>query len=249
MMRSPTALSAIVAFVTLALWQTICTIAKVPEYLVPTPSRILATVVNNLPYLSQHLAVTAFEAIAGFMLAAAFGLGCASVLARYESLERISLPYLVTLQAIPIVAMAPLFILWFGAGYTSKIAMAMTLCFFPTVLNTIRGLRAISREQTELFQMHGASDWQIFVKLRLPTAVRHIFSGLRVSAGIAMIAAVVAEYAGANSGIGYVIMQSTYRLDTPLLFAAILTSCAASLALFGTVGFFESRFFAKYLIQ
>ncbi|MGH8497548.1 MAG: ABC transporter permease, partial [Methylococcales bacterium] len=129
------------------------------------------------------------------------------------------LPYFIASQAVPIVAVAPLFILWLGNGITSKVGMAALICFFPVTVNSSRGLRSVSQEHVDLFRINAASAAQIFWKLRLPASLGYVMTGLRVSAALAMIGAIVAEYAGANQGIGYVIMQATYRLDTPLLFA------------------------------
>jgi len=142
------------------------------------------------------------------------------------------LPYAIATQAVPIVATAPLLILWLGAGMASKVAMAMLICFFPMVVSSTRGLRAVSGEQLALMTVFGATRWQTFWKLRLPTSLAYVLSGMRVSAALAMIGAIVAEYAGADRGLRYVIMQSTYRLDTPLLFAGILVSALGGWLLF-----------------
>jgi NitT/TauT family transport system permease protein len=228
------------------LWEVICRAFAVPKYLVPTPSVIVREMGTDSAYLLSHLGSTFIEAALGLLLAASVGFALGCLFVRFNTMEKMTLPYFVASQAIPIVAVAPLFILWFGNGTQSKVAMAALICFFPIIVSTSRGLRSISREQLDLFRMHAASEWHIFSKLRLPAASSQIFTGLRVSSALAMIGAIVAEYSGADRGIGYVIMQSTYRLDTPLLFAAIICSALAGLAMFATVVLIEKIFFKRY---
>jgi NitT/TauT family transport system permease protein len=151
------------------------------------------------------------------------------------------------MQAIPVVAVAPVLSLWFGVGVVSKIAMAALLCWFPMVVNAIRGFEATTTEQKLLFTIYGTSRTQLFFKLQLPQSVRFLLSGARTSAGLAMIGAIVAEYTGANAGLGYVITQSTYRLDTPELFAAILLAALAGLTLSWALGVVERSFLQRYL--
>jgi NitT/TauT family transport system permease protein len=128
----------------------------------------------------------------------------------------------------------------------SKVAMAALICFFPMVVNSTRGLRAASNEQLALMRVFGATVWQTFWKLRLPTSLVYVLSGMRVSAALAMIGAIVAEYAGADRGLGYVITQATYRLDTPRLFAGILYSALGGWLLFLAVAFVERVALARY---
>lgn len=228
-------------------WQTIVTALGIPSYLVPTPSEIFAVFVASPMYFVSHASTTLMEAALGLLAATVVGGILGLGFAFCPPLERLALPHLVALQAVPIVAIAPLLVLWFGNGLQSKVVMAAILCFFPVAVNTARGLKSVSRGEIRLFHCFGATRWQTLWKLRVPRAVGSVMSGVRVAASLATIGAIVAEYAGANRGIGYVITQATYRLDTPVLFCAILCAMLGGLALFGVVVGIERSLLWRYL--
>lgn len=223
----------------LLMWELLARVLSVPEYLTPRPSQILLLVYIDYGYFCFNGIITLVEAVSGlliafflsFMLACCFGL--------FTKVEKLVLPYAIAAQATPIVAIAPLLILWLGSGLASKVAMAAIICFFPMLITISRGLRATLDEQQRLFVVYGASRWQVLRKLRIPTSVPYVFAGLRVSAALSMIGAIVAEYAGANNGLGYVIMQSTYRVDTARLFGGVLFSIIGSLLLFSVIVWLE----------
>lgn len=220
------------ALVLLLMWQLVVSAFRVPEYLFPSPLRIGRELIADRAYLLIHGTITIFEALGGLGIAVAGGFVLGTVFAMSSSLERMVLPYAVATQSVPIVATAPLLILWLGPGTTSKIVMAALICFFPMVVSTSRGLRAPGPEQLALMRVFGATSWEVFWKLRLPTSLKYVMVGMQTSAALAMIGAIVAEYAGADRGLGYVIMQATYRLDTPLLFAGIFVATFGGLVLF-----------------
>jgi NitT/TauT family transport system permease protein len=232
-------------FVLLA-WSAATSFFKTPTYLLPTPKLILQTVVRDGRYFIDHSLTTLTEAILGFLLAVAAGFLLGTIFALFNPLERMILPYAIASQAVPIVAVAPLFIIWLGNSLTSKVAMAALLCFFPMVVNTTKGLRSIGDQQLALMRIYNASRWQIFWKLRFPSSLAYILAGMKISAALAMIGAIVAEYAGADRGIGYVIMQATYRLDTVQLFAGIFYSALGGLLIFSGVLLVERFFLARY---
>jgi NitT/TauT family transport system permease protein len=227
-------------------WEALCRLLHLPEYLVPAPSNLAARLWSDAGYLLGHVATTFAEAVLGLALAAAVGFSFGVLFAHSRVAERAILPYFVAYQAVPIIAVAPLFILWFGNGLGSKVAMAGVLCFFPITVSTSRGLASVSSDQLDLFRIHAATRWQIFAHLRLPTSVPYLMTGIRVSTSLAMIGAIVAEYAGADRGIGYVIMQSSYRLDTPLLFCAIGFAALGGVLLYGAVRTVESVFLDRF---
>jgi NitT/TauT family transport system permease protein len=185
--------------------------------------------------LVRDALITFLEAMVGFIVgvSSAFALGAAFVHSRI--LERSIAPYFVALQAVPIVATAPLLIIWFGNGLLSKVIMAAMICFFPMVINTTVGLKDIPEDALDLMRMLSASRRQIFLKLRLPASLPFIFSGLKISATLSVIGAVVAELAGATQGIGFQIMVSSYRTDTPMLFAAVLFSALTGILFYYAV--------------
>lgn len=210
----------------LTFWEGIVRIFELPMYLVPSPLVVLAVIRDHYPSLLFDAGITLSEAALGFLAGsvAAFALGAAFV--HSHLLERGLGPYFVALQAVPIVATAPLLIIWFGNGLLSKLIMAALICFFPMVVTSAAGLRSVSAEALDLMQILGASKSQVFLKLRIPASLPFLFSGLRISAVLSVIGAIVAELAGASHGIGFRILMASYRTDTPMLFAAIAFSAA-----------------------
>jgi NitT/TauT family transport system permease protein len=226
------ALPALFALSAILLWSLAVRVFSIPQYLIPSPGDIWRTMFGTGGYYFSHVLVTLIEAVIGFALAVLIGFATGTLFAMFGWLEQMLLPYAIASQAIPIVAVAPLLVLWLGSGVASKVAMATLLCFFPMVVNTTKGLRAVGPEQLALFRVYNASSLQVFWKLRVPSSLPFVASGMRISAALSMIGAIVAEYAGADRGIGYVIMQATYRVDTAQLFAAILYAALGGLLIF-----------------
>ena len=234
------------ALMILLSWSVATAFFRIPEYLLPAPGRILQVMTRDSAYFANHSITTLIEAVLGFLVAVVAGFLIGTTFAIFGYIERMILPYAIASQAIPIVAIAPLFILWLGNSLASKVAMAAVLCFFPMVVNTTRGLRSVGDQQLALMRVYNATRWQIFWKLRFPSSLAFILSGMRISAALAMIGAIVAEYAGADRGIGYVIMQATYRLDTVQLFAGNFYSALGGLLIFGGVLMVEYLFLPRY---
>lgn len=230
----------------LTVWSILHPVLAIPEYLVPTPYRVWQVIALRPSYIAIHALTTFTEALVGLVIASAAGLLLGSLFALFNLLERMLLPFAIASQTVPIVAVAPLIVLWFGSGVSSKVAMAGLICFFPMVVNTSKGLRSAGAEQIALMQIYNASRTQIFLKVRFPSSLPYVLSGLRVSAALAMIGAIVAEYAGADRGLGYVIIQSTYRLDTPELFAAILCAAMGGWVLYFLVVATERTLFRRF---
>lgn len=206
-----------------------------PRYLFPHPKDILQEFVDRPQYLWRHFIVTLREAMVGFLLAFGIAFGLSIILALFDSVEKFVVPYVIAVQAVPIVAIAPLLVLWLGPDVESKVAMAAIICFPPMAINFSRGIRAASVEHLRLFAVYQTGRWRLFWKLKLPSGLAFYLSGMRVSAALAMIGAIVAEYAGASAGLGYTIMQASYRLDTPLLFASVICSAAGGWLMFGVI--------------
>lgn len=138
--------------------------------------------------------------------------------------------------------MAPLLVLWFGTGLFSKIVAAALVCFFPILVNTVKGLGSVNNDALDLFKSYSATKWQIFTKLRLPNSLPYIFSALKISTGLAVVGAVVGEFVGASKGIGYVILVSSYHLETTTMFAAIIMSALAGVLFFWLISVLEKKF-------
>ncbi len=202
----------------LFIWEGWVRIFNTPAYLLPAPSAILATVNGSL---FVHLGVTAIEALAGFLIGSVVAFLSALAFVRSPLLERGLFPIAISIKTTPLVAIAPLLVLWMGTGWWSKITAAALICFFPVLVNTVKGLKAAEREYFELFDSFGASYRQTLLQLRLPFSLPYLFSALKISSSLAIVGAVVGEFVGATHGLGYLIMVSSSHLDTDILFSAI----------------------------
>jgi NitT/TauT family transport system permease protein len=217
----------------LCAWEAAVRFLNVPEYLLPAPTAILATVDESL---ALQLAVTFSEALMGFVIASVLASAAALLFVRFRTLEKGFFPIAIALKTTPLVALAPLLVLWQGTGLWSKVTAASLICFFPVLVNTVKGLKAADAEYFELFKSLGASRPQEFGKLRIPFCLPYLFSALKISSSLAVVGAIVGEFVGATQGLGYLIMISSAHIETPTLFSAIFASAAAGLVLFYAIG-------------
>lgn len=230
-------------FLSIALlaWEFLVRAVEVPAYLLPAPSNILSTMLTEGASLIRHTAITMLEAVLGFLLANVLGFVLAVMFAHSKTIERAIIPYAIALKTTPIIAMAPLLVLWFGTGLASKIIAAALICFFPILVNATKGLRSIEKEAMDLFESLSATRWQVFSLLRFPTSLPYIFSALKISTSLSVVGAIVGEFVGANVGLGYIILVSSYHLETPMMFAAIVSSAVGGVLFFGLVSMLERR--------
>lgn len=219
--------------VLLGLWEMTCRVFGIAEYVVPAPSDIGHQLVINGSRVLWHTGITVVGAAAGFLIANALSFGTAIFFTYAPVVERNTYPYLVALKSVPIVAVAPLITLWMGDGFGSKVAMAALITFFPMVVNATLGLQSADRRALDLMKVLGATNRQIFIKLRIPAALPYIASALKISAPLAVVGAIVAEIAGSSSGIGYLILVAAYKVETPLMFACVLAAALSGLLFFG----------------
>jgi NitT/TauT family transport system permease protein len=222
----------------LAAWQGLVVFADIPEYLLPSPTAILADVDRTL---AVQLGVTFLEAAIGFLIASALAFVCAVLFVRFQTLEEGLFPIAIAIKTTPIVAIAPLLVIWLGTGWWSKIVAVILICFFPVLVNTVKGLKAADAEYRELFQTLGASGAQEFRKLRIPYCLPYLFSALKISSSLAIVGAIVGEFVGATQGLGYLIMVSSAHLETATLFAAIGAAALAGITMFYIIGAIEHR--------
>lgn len=227
--------------IVLGTWELVVRSANIPVYLVPAPSTILITVVTNGASLIRHAGFTMLEALLGFLLANILGFGLAIVFVHSKIAERAIIPYAIALKTTPIIAMAPLLVLWCGTGLVSKVVAAALVCFFPILVNATKGLRNIEDTSLDLFKSLSASRWQVFRLLRLPGSLPYLFSALKISTSLSIVGAIVGEFVGANAGLGYVILVSSYHLETPMMFAAIFIAAIGGILLFSVVSLLERR--------
>jgi NitT/TauT family transport system permease protein len=217
----------------LSAWEAAVKLLDVPEYLLPAPTVILETVDRSL---FVQLAVTFSEALAGFAIASTLAFGVAIAFVRFQTLERGFFPIAIALKTTPLVALAPLLVLWQGTGWWSKVTAAALICFFPVLVNTVKGLKAADAEYFELFRSFGATGQQELRKLRIPFCLPYLFSALKISSSLAVVGAIVGEFVGATKGLGYLIMISSAHIETPTLFSAIFASASAGIVLFYAIG-------------
>ena len=212
----------------------------VQPFLLPGPLRVAAAIGANLPKLLNAVALTATGAIAGFLLSCAVGISVALLFSQSRIIERSLFPYAIFLQTVPIVAVAPLVILWIGHGLQGVVAVSFIISLFPIIANATTGLTAVRPDLVDLFALNNASRWQTLFKLRLPNAVPNILTGARVSSGLSVIGAIVGEffagYGTEDFGLGYLIILANGQAKTDLLFASILFSTLLGLGIFTAVG-------------
>lgn len=208
----------------IGLWEGFIRWAEVPIYVVPPPSAIWRSLLQGLGsglFLSNAF-VTLSEAMLGFLGAAIAGLVLGSAIAQSRFVERTLYPYLIAIQTTPKVAIAPLFIIWFGFGITSKVIMAGLVAFFPILVNVITGLRSTDVQRIELMQSLRATRWQTFRMVKLPSALPVIFAGLHIAVIFSILGAIVGEFVGSRQGLGNLILQMNFNLDTAGVFAALV---------------------------
>jgi NitT/TauT family transport system permease protein len=229
------ALPILVLALGLLIWEAIVWINKIPPYVLPGPRLILRTLIDDWELLSQSLVVTLATTVEGFLLAAFGGVGLAVLFNQSRLLEYSLYPYAVILQVTPIVAIAPLLLIYLPQPL-AVLACAWIVAFFPVLANTTLGLHSVDRNLADLFTLYGASRRQLLWYLKLPSALPYIIGGLRIAGGLSLIGAVVAEIAagsaGAGSGLAYRIAESGYRLNIPRMFAALLLLSVAGIAIF-----------------
>jgi NitT/TauT family transport system permease protein len=214
-------------------------LGNVPSYILPRPSLVGLTIVGNADLLARHAWVTIVEATLGFVVGNLIGILLAVVFLYSRHLERGLFPIAQTIRSIPVVALAPLFLFWFGNGLTPKVITAALICFFPTLVNTFRGLTSVDRLNLELFHTLAASPAQVFWKVRWPAALPSIFAALKIASASAIIGALIAEWIGSDRGLGYLVVTSTYEYRVELLWATITVTSVIAIIAFELIVLWE----------
>ena len=227
----------------LAVWEAGVRLLNVPAYLMPPPSGVFKVFVDEFPKLLYHGWVTTYEMLLGYAMAVAIAVPLAIGITSSHHFDRFITPQLLFFQVVPKVAIAPLFLVWFGVGTTPKVLVAFLISFFPIVIDAAVGLRSMSAEMRDLARSMGASRWQVFAQFRLPTSLPYLFSGLKVAATLAVAGAVVGEFVGADKGLGYLLLVTNSNMETALMFATIV-----ALTIIGLVFFYAVEFLEKLLI-
>ncbi len=228
-------------FLFVSSWHLLVRWQQYPAFILPSPALVWARFLTLAAdgTLAMHTAATLAEVLAGLALGLVVAMLTGYGLAKSPLLERILSPYIVASQAVPIVALAPLLVIWFGFGGLSKVLVCALTVFFPALVNTIVGIRSVEPDLHALMRSLQANRWQTFVKLEVPAALPILFGGLKVAVTLAVIGAVVGEFVGASRGLGFLINLARGILDTPMLFVALFTLVAIALLLYSVVALVE----------
>ena len=239
--RPPEAPRFLLLFLLLVLWQAVSGLGLVPPYMLPSPMRIVRALVRDFPLLARHTGVTLVETAAGLSLSLAASFVLAVLMDNAAFLRKQLMPVLLFTQTVPSIAVAPILVLWLGYGASPKIALVFITCFFPLTVGLLGGFQSADKDAVQLLKSMGAGKRQIYRYLKLPSSLPAFFSGLRIAGSYAVIAAVVAEWLGGNSGLGvYMIrVRKSYSFDK--MFAVILLTAALSLLLMWAIETLEKR--------
>jgi NitT/TauT family transport system permease protein len=234
----PTVVALVIAVV---VWQIATAQALAPAFVLPAPGKVYAAWTQLLlnGSLVRHVSATLEEASLGFFIAFVIGCGLGYPLARSETLSRMFSPFIATTQAMPMIALAPLLVMWFGLGLSSKVIICALIVFFPILVNTTVGLRSIDRELLDAARSLGAGTWQTVWFVEMPLALRPLLGGVRMGVTLAMTGAIVGEFVASDSGLGFLMILSRTNFDASMVFAASLTLAAISALLYKIVGWLE----------
>ncbi|MGI4776521.1 MAG: ABC transporter permease [Janthinobacterium lividum] len=220
----------------------------VSALVLPPPTAVARVLWSGLAsgFFWPHLRVTALEFVLGFSCGCVSGFGAGVLLAEHAGLRRVLLPYVVTIQVVPKLALMPLFIVWFGFGLMPTVVVTALICFFPLLENTVTGLAQVPPERLELFRMMGASRMQTLRRLKLPTGLPSILAGLRIAVVLALVGVVVGEFIGAGRGLGALIIAAQGSMDTPLMFAVLVLVSLLGLGAYRAALLLERRLLRPY---
>jgi NitT/TauT family transport system permease protein len=227
----------------LALWWLVVAVTGLPKFVLPTPAEVFVRLVEYVPtgQLWQHFEATIVEAVIGGVVGVLFGLVSGYALAKSVIAEKLVAPYLVASQSVPVVAFAPMLILWFGTGLASKAIICAVIVFFPMTINTIVGLRAVDPGLVEVMRTFRAGRWQILRWIEAPAALPNVFGGLKVGGTLSILGAVVGEFVGAKRGLGFLVNYAAFQLDTPLMFVGLFCLVALGVTVFSLITLAERR--------
>jgi NitT/TauT family transport system permease protein len=229
----------------LAAWQALVVFGKLPAFVLPAPIATAATLGEPGYHWIFNTLATAFEVYGGYVLGVGAAVALALLFCWFRTVEKLLMPVLVSFNMIPKVALGPLVIVWFKYGIGPNILIAFSICFFPVLLTTVRGLREVDPELLDLIHSLKGSKWQLFTKIQLPSALPYVFSGMKVGAILAVAGAIVGEFLGSDRGLGYLMMQVQESLDTPAMFMALLLITMIGMSLYGFVLLLERILVAR----
>jgi NitT/TauT family transport system permease protein len=227
----------------LVVWEASVRVFSIPEFILPPPSAIIVSLYYGLKsgLFIEHFFVTAFQTLTGFLLAAFFGIGLGALVAQFRIVERTVYPWLVALQTLPKIAIAPLIIIWAGYGIQSKVIIVALVALFPILVNTIVGLKSCDQGKLDLMRSLGATPWETFRLVRLPNALPFIFAGLNVAIVLAILGSIVGEFVGSKAGLGNLILEANFQFNVAQMFAILVILGLFGVALSMVVRFIQGR--------
>lgn len=242
-LRVDVILPALTVVTLLALWELVSRLEIVNPIVLPPPTEIASAFggLLNEDYYWENLRVTAWEALSGFAIGASVGIVLGTLIALVTFFRRAFYPLVVAFQTTPQVAIAPLFLVWFGFGLTPRVLFSATTCFFPVAISVIVGLQTVDQNAKTLLRSLGASNWQTYRKIMVPSALPVVFGGLKLGIALALVGAVVGEFVGGDQGLGVLIQQFNFQLQIAESFAVVLTLSILGLFLYGTVDFIDRK--------
>lgn len=223
----------------LVVWQAADWIFDFNKIVLPSPVEIAGAFTEHWPRLLKETGVTMLESVLGFLIGSGVAFALAVVFVHSRITQEALYPYAVALKSTPLIAIAPLLVLWFGNGMASKVVMSALVAFFPVLVNAVNGLTAVDREALDLMKSLSATRLQVLFKIRIPTAAGYVFSALKIASSLAVVGAVIGEFTGATMGIGHLINTSSYYLETPLMFAGIGMISVGGIIFFGIMARIE----------
>ncbi len=223
----------------IAFWQFLVWVLEIKAYVLPAPSAIAAEIFVERAVIFPQLRVTLFEIFAGYGLAVAVGFVLSVLIVYWPAFRRGVLPLIVASQTIPVIAIAPILVIWFGYNALPRIIITALVAFFPLTVNFVTGMQSVSTEFINFFRSLNASEAQIFRKLRFPAALPNIFAGLKVASTLAVIGATIGEWVGASAGLGYLMSQDSAQLNTTRVFASLVVLGIVGMLFFAAVGLIE----------
>ncbi|MBM4404713.1 MAG: ABC transporter permease [Chloroflexi bacterium] len=234
-------LSLLLGLIAIAVWQAVADFSSLKQWLLPSPWEVIQAFAESPGLIMRHAAVTAEEALIGFAVALAVGAALAVAISQSRLAERALYPYVVASQAVPVIAIAPVLVVWFGFSLMPKIIVIVLITFFPITINMVDGIRSVDPDLVSLMRSMGATRWQVFKLVQMPSALPYFFSGAKVAAAVSVIGAIFGEWVGANEGLGYFLKYSSAQFLTARVFASIVVLALMGLILFSAVAFVERK--------
>ncbi|MGH9319052.1 MAG: ABC transporter permease [Vicinamibacteria bacterium] len=224
-----------------ALWELAVALFDIPEYIIPSPLHVARTFTSDFGTIVRNLVPTAIESFLGFVVGNGLSIAVATLFVHQRTIEQALFPLAIILRSIPIVALAPILVLLFGNDLAPKVIIAALVCFFPTLVNMVKGLSSINPQALELMKILSATKGEVFWKLRIYNSLPYLFAALKIAASASVIGAIVGEWIGSTEGIGALIIHATYNFDTGLLYASIAAACIFSVLFTSLISFLERR--------